>query len=485
MVPAQNQLRFAAPLVVIAVLLAQTFTHLAWLPISAHSGQVAIPWMINQGRTLFGDLLEQHAPATSLIAALAQRLIPADPVLVDRLLNLLLVLAITLLIFTLARQLGGALAGLIAVLIWFWWEPVYGNVLFYFDSLVGLLVMAALTAWIALAPRKPDWLAPVIAGLLLGGATLAKQHAWAVVIVFALWLLIAERRRLLAFSAAVLILPLAALLIAALQGNLAAYIYWNWTFNLSGYMDTSLPTGDLVRKLVFSSVFVPAFALLALRDRRPLWLLIALAWLATTADLLPRFSDDQAMAHLPLACAIGGVVLALLLPSLRALPRKWRQMRTAEAVLASIVAVLMLGWLWTGIAAYGSAPLGRAGIPAYDEFQPLAAALKQISQPGDTLFVLPETDSTPQIHVLSGMLPPGTWIKGWSWYFEAPGVLATLATEWQADPPTYLVYFPDLIAVGQPGIDQLVAFMNAHYQPVETIPAVVFHGDAVIYRYAH
>ncbi len=484
---AHNRSRLAAPLIVIAVLLVQTLTHLAWLPISAHSGQVAIPWMMNQGRTLFGDLLEQHAPATSLIAALAQRVVGGDPVLVDRLLNLLLVLALTLLIFNLARHLAGTVAGVIAALIWFWWEPVYGNVLFYFDSLVGLMIMLALTAWISLERRQPGWFAPVIAGLLLGGATLAKQHAWLGLALFGLWLLLTHRRLTTAYVVGALILPLAAVLVTVAQGTFADYIYWNWTFNLSGLMDALLPTGDLVRKLLLSNLFVPAFVLLALRQavpqRRNLWLLIAALWLSTTVDLLPRFSDDQAMAHLPLASVIGGVVLALLLPAIRSLPRRWRQITTAEAVLVSVGVMALLAWLWTGIAVYGSAPLGHAGIPAYDEFQPLAVALKQVSQPGDTLFVLPETDSTPQIHVVADLLPPSTWIKGWSWYFEAPGVLNRLSSEWQADPPTYIVYFPDLIAVGQPGIAQLVAFMNDQYEFVETVPAIVFHGDAIIYRY--
>ena len=46
---------------------------------AAHSGQVAIPWMMNQGMTLFGDIWEQHAPGSSLLAAAAQMFIDIDP----------------------------------------------------------------------------------------------------------------------------------------------------------------------------------------------------------------------------------------------------------------------------------------------------------------------------------------------------------------------------------------------------------------------
>ncbi|HVU10478.1 MAG TPA: hypothetical protein VHD90_04335 [Phototrophicaceae bacterium] len=482
-----NRSRIFTGLILLAVLIAQVLTHLGWLSISAHSGEVALPWMMNQGRVMFGNVLEQHAPGTTVIVALALRLFAAvDPVLVTRMLNLLLVLALTLLIFTLARRLAGNRAGLLAVLIWFWWEPVYGNILFYFDSVVGLLIMLALVCWLLLSARKPGWLAPLAAGFLLGGATLAKQHAWATVVLFGLWLWLYQRDQLIIYIVAALILPLAAVIGVAFQGDLPAYLYWNWQYNLSGYMPNSLPTGDLVRKLVLSNLFLPPFLLLALRRRNRFWLLIGMVWLGALADLLPRFNDIHAMAHLPLACVIGGVILTELLPdplSLAELRQKLPQIGVAELTLAGIMLMILAGWLWTGAAVYFAAPVGRAGIPAYDEFKPLAAALKTMSKPGDTLFVLPETDSTPQIHPLSGLLAPGTWVKGWFWYFDAPGIVPMLLNEWDQTPPTYIVYFPDLISVGQPGIQPLVDFMNAHYQSVETISPIPLEGDAVIYRY--
>ncbi len=468
-------------LILAGVLLAQIVTHLAWLPISAHSGQVAIPWMMNQGRTMFDNLLEQHAPATSVIAALAMRLTNADPVLVTRMLNLIVILALTLLVFGIARHFGGTLAGVIAGLIWFWWEPVYGNILFYFDTVVGLVVALALWLWLVLEKRQRQWIAPLVVGLLLGGATLAKQHAWAAVALFGLWLLIYERRRLPAYIAGALVLPILMILLIAAQGNLQTYLYWNWIYNLSGMMKPIPPTGDFFRKVVLSNAFVPIFLLLALRHDK-WWWLILLLWLAAAADYVPDFGEIHAMTQLPFACVIGGVVLAIFWPELKSL-RRLASAPAANVALAGLVIAGLVGWLWTGAAPYFSAPLGRAGIPAYDEFKPLVAALKPINQPGDTLFVLPETDSTPQLHVMTGLLPPGLWIKGWAWYFKAPNITNRLLTEWGAQPPTDIIYFPDLIPSGQPGIDPLVAFMKAHYHAVETVPNIVFHGDAMIYRW--
>ncbi len=97
------------PLIVLIAF--QTITQLFWLPTAAHSGQVAIPWMMNQGKLLFGHLLEQHAPGSTLIAALAQRLLPLEPLAVAQILNVLLLLALLSavsalpLVDTLARRL--------------------------------------------------------------------------------------------------------------------------------------------------------------------------------------------------------------------------------------------------------------------------------------------------------------------------------------------------------------------------------------------
>lgn len=61
-------------------------------------------------------------------------------------------------------------------------------------------------------------------------------------------------------------------------------------------------------------------------------------------------------------------------------------------------------------------------------------------------------------------------------------MIAFLA-EWAQTPPTYLVYFPVLAQTGLPGIEPLIAFMRDHYELVESVPDVRFHGDAEIYRF--
>ena len=96
---------------------------------------------------LFGDIWEQHAPGSSLFGAVAQALLPIEPALLIRLLNTALVMALTLLIYQLAQKLSGMpSAGILAALVWAWWEPVYGNIMLYFDTLLALCALLALIA---------------------------------------------------------------------------------------------------------------------------------------------------------------------------------------------------------------------------------------------------------------------------------------------------------------------------------------------------
>jgi hypothetical protein len=110
------------------------------------------------------------------------------------------------------------------------------------------------------------------------------------------------------------------------------------------------------------------------------------------------------------------------------------------------------------------------------------APLRSLSKPGSTLFVLPEVDSTAQIHVMADMAPPGMWAWGDYWILRAPDVKNNLLFRWAITPPDYMVYFPDQAAEHRPDIDPLVDFMNSHYEPVTRVDSIVFHGPAIIFK---
>ena len=463
-----------------ALLIIQAVTHLFWLSPSAHSGQLAIPWMMNRGMRLFGNIWEQHAPGSSLLGALAQSLIPLHPGLVIKLLNTVLVIAITVMVYQLARQLAGkASAGILAAAVWAWWEPVYGNVMLYFDTLLAGSILAALLIYCRRCGR-PTGGQIILTGLLMGLATLFKQQAWLAVGLLGIWLLVCHRswRIGLMYGLAALLLPLIQWGALFSQGLLEGYLYWNWTYNLAGTMDGVALNGDLFRKLLLSNLLVFPFAFIAFVRREGRRGLLLLMWLAGLTVLYPRFGEIHGMGHLPFAAVMSGVVLAWLCPSMA----NWRAWDLPRAALVGLGFGVGLGWLWTGAVSYIPTSMGRNAILAYDEFAGLVDEWRPHIAPGDTLFVLPETDSTPQLHPLTGMMPPGTWVKGWRWYFRPDFVLSTLTREWDSDAPDWIVVFPDYIPAAQPGVQVLLDIVERRYRLVFTRADIFGHGRAEVYR---
>lgn len=460
----------------------QALTHLFWLSPSAHSGQLAIPWMMNRGMPLFGSIWEQHAPGSSLLGALAQSLAPQmDPALLIKLLNALAVLAITVLVHQLAVQLTAKTsAGLLAAGVWAWWAPVYGNVMLYFDTLLALSVLAALLVY-GRPHEQPTRRQIILTGLLMGLATLFKQQAWLAVGLLGLWLFIQHRRWQagLVYGLAALLIPLIQWIALASQDLLTGYLFWNWEFNLSGLMDGVPLDGDLFRKLLLSNLLVFPFIILALKRGPRRFLALVWMWLATLTVLYPRFGEIHGMGHLPFTAVMSGVALAWLRPQMS----NWRMWDTPLCVLAGLALGIGLGWLWTGAVSYIPTILGPGKVLAYDEFQELVAEWRRHHiQEEDTLFVLPETDSTPQLHPLTGMMPPGTWVKGWRWYFRPDFVLPALTREWGSNPPTWIAVFPDLVPAEQPGIQTLLDIVERRYRLAFTVPDIFSHGQADVYR---
>jgi hypothetical protein len=480
--------------VVGGVLLIQAAVHIFLLRPSAQVIPVSVPWMMNHSMTLFDEILDQHAPGVPVIAAVAQRLLPFDALESARILNLLLVLFTSVLVYALAKRLHSAWAGAAAVLCWALWEPVYNNVLFYFDSLLGALIVAGVVAWFVTASNARWWLAPLLTGLLLGAGALAKQHGWAAIVLFGMWLLVtrprarAPWRDLAVFAASALMFSLLAVGVIAAQGNLETYIYWNWTYNFSGLMPSVAPKATLVFKLLLAGILAPAFAWMAFRTpgRRRDWLLVVVLAFAGATTLFPRAQELHAMGLLPMLTAMSGVVIAAALEQFhhQSLSAWFRQARLSERVVMGVALIVLVGWLRIGVIPYIPSELGFGSTPAYHEFDPLVERLRTEARPGDTLFILLETDSTTQIHVRSDMPPPGTWVVGWRWYLQALDIVDLLLEEWDETPPDYVVVFPQMIEGARPDIDPLVNFVHAHYETLATIERISFHGPATIYRIA-
>ncbi len=473
----------------------QTFLHLFWLSIPMTGGQITVPWLMSQGMTLFGDVIENRAPLTAVWLALVNQVSPLTPLDNVRLMNLLLVLLITVLVYALARQLSGGdgRAAGIAVLFWVAWEPVYANLAFYFDTVLGLFILLAIVAWIRLGP---GWPAALASGALLGAGVLAKQHGWAAVGMFGLWLLVFRRkegpimRELAAYSVGALALPALSVLIFAVQGNLSAYLYFTYTYNLSGYITPSPVDGNFIRKLLLTNALAPIYLLLMWRGQGPLRaqrILLGMMYLAALLPLVPHLGEIHAATHLPLLAVMTGLVIPQVASGWgRYRPRTLlRDISPTDAALMGIGGVVLLAWSLTVIAPLFHAPLGRGKSPGYHEFTALAQTVVALKEEGDTLEVLPKLSGSSSLFEMTGLRSPGLWAYSDASFYYVPGLAERILADWSRNPPRIVVYFPQLQRqyVGS-AIDPLVDFvLKGDYEQVAVVEAVMFNGDALVYRW--
>ncbi len=474
------------------ILVFQGIMHLFWLPISTQCGQLAIPWLMCQGRTLFDTVIEQRPPLIAALLSVLYCWLPLEPITVLKLLNSLLVVGISLLIYVLVLRLGrqNRWAALSAVVFWVWWEPVYGNTLFYFESVLGLVILLVVLTWLHAEQKNRAW-GPLIGGLLLGLATQIKPQSLLSAVVLFIWVaffapgsLRQRGRDIVLIGLGTLVVPAATVGIITAQGNLESYLYWNWLFNLRRSIGEPL-TGVFLYKMVFTHIFAPAFWLLVFRDlhRYRHWLLVGALWFANLGLLYPNMSEAHAMAMLPLLAVMSGLVVGQLLPNIRpvALSPWLRHTDVRSLMLAGLLIAVSVAWVWAGAAPYVPHPLGLGGVPAHDEFAGIAKILNMVKEVESTLFVLPELDGNAQLHAMTHMLPPGLWVNGHTMIMEAPGVLDRLLVEWAVKPPDYIVYFPELMPHAR-NIGPLVDFMYAYYEEIARVEDIMYNGDALIYR---
>jgi len=478
------------------VLVFQLVMHLMWLPLLTSVGQLTMPWLMTQGMTLYKDIRIGYNPGTAVVLAAAMRILPLEPLTALRLMDTLLVMVISVAVFWVAYQLSGRRysAAVIAVLVWTLWEPIWGNTMFYPDKFLGLFPLLTIGCWIVTEERSSGWLAPFLAGLMLGAGFMVKQHGLAMAGLFGIWLVIFGRTRrsslqnILAYCLGFAVLPVLAAAIIILQGNLQTYAFWAYTVHFLAERPTLPLSGDFLRRVALSEVFVPAFLLMALRNKedRSRSLQVTFLWVGAHALVFPRWGDNNLGTQLPLTATMSGIAIASTLPDFRGFSRSCFQgLNQSQVVLLGITVMLAVTWLFTGLIAYIPNPMGRLATPGYTEFEEVASILRTHQKSGDTLGIIPESDATSQLHVHTGMLPVGNlYYQGGGIFLPVTNIVGDILGSWQQNPPTFIVYVPDETVALVPYIDPLVDFMQAHYEEVASVPDVLYHGDVFIYHLA-
>ena len=301
-------------------------------PMSIQLGQSTVPWLMGHGFVLYRDILEHRPPLSAWIVTLVQPLLGGDTLLTVRLLHLLTVLATIVLIYAATERLSKSRgAATIAILYYTALQAVFVNIAFYFEVILGLLFIGVITL-LAQPPRDQTsgrgatWRA-VAAGVLLSLAFFSKQQAVFAIAVVVLWCLWSKMpaSRLAALLFGFCVPTIIVWGLYAAGGLWSDYYYWNFTFNaqFGGGLGGEL-NGDFIRRIALTHSWLLPFAFLSFRQAKAYWLVFGLRGCRHIFQY-PRLGEIHAAAALPMVSVAAGVVLAHLLPTVRA----WRSW-TAE-----------------------------------------------------------------------------------------------------------------------------------------------------------
>ena len=182
-------------------------------------------------------------------------------------------------------------------------------------------------------------------------------------------------------------------------------------------------------------------------------LILLLLWLATLTLALPPRRREPRHGARALRCRDVGHCAGV--SAAKAVDPNGATWDGPRAILAGLIAAVGCGWLWTGAVSYiPTSGWTRAPSSPTTNSANWRLQVRQRADDGDTLFVLPETDSTPQLHPLTGMIPPGDLGQGLALVFQA-GARSWRRSSAEWDTMRRLPgssYFPTWCAAGEPGI---------------------------------
>lgn len=478
----EDRLETTSRIILGGLVIFKIITHLfALFPRSIHLSHGAIPWLMAHDFVLYRSILEHRPPVTMFAVYSVNQLFGINTLTAVELLHLVVVLITMLTIYAAASKLSPYKAAAPLAAIYFaLLESVFLNIAFYFEVVAGMLLIIAV--WL-LSREKISDKAIVGAGFLLGVAFFTKQQSALFLVFVAAWLFLLKRnwQPLIPFAIGAAIPTTIILGSYALSGHWHDYFYWNYTFNFSSASKSvGFPSTDFIRRTIITHGWLLPLALLALKNRdRRLWLVTGLGIVAQAMHL-PRFGDIHAATGLPLVSVAFGVVTGPILRTFRWQRSEWK---TDRLVAAGTIGILIVAILPNVLVSYVPTEAGFRAVLGKTEFADLVSTMDKLTQPDDTLYVLPSSDSTAQIHPLTGLTPPGTWLIMNEYFTSKDDIMDDLLAEWHETPPTWIIWFPDMTTEAFPTSGHpILDFVHDHYHVAEELSPLPFYGKAVILR---
>ena len=340
-------------------------------------------------------------------------------------------------IYFLTKKFYSQKAALLSVIIFAFWQPIYGGSILWIDLFLPLLLLPALYF---LLSKK--WF---LAGLLLGLAILCKQNTILLVIPSAIVAFRNGKKGAIFFGG--LIVPAIYLLIKLIVWqNWDDFWFWNVVFNLKHYATLAgkFPSFNDLLKLIPPFIFILPVLYSKISHKWVFgsWILVLLLGFA------PRFGLEHFQASLPFMVILVAEFIS--------------QQRAKVMGFALGLGILSTGWFYL-------APQPYLQTRYFDqETLEVVQYVLDNTTPGDTIFLL---GAQPHIYALTNTVPPGRYFT-----FHMPWLLkfnGDKALEAVSNNPPKLVIFDINSRVDGLSIRQyanfLVEYVEGSYQRIESI----------------
>ncbi len=461
----------------------QSWAYYSYLPLSLGPRVILQPWMMHQGRLLYRDIGDEHAPLMYFILTILYSFVQNGPLLARCVLISLLTMNVWL-AFWVGKSFGGTTAGVLSALFFGLWSPLFGYGKLWHETFLSHVYLLLVMQYPSTLSKSHGFRALFVLGLLIGVALLIKQHAIVVLFSILCWDFLVSRFFSLPLSQA--IKRSALLLISTLipvvcfvgyylwtGGKLSDFVFWTIIFNIiNDYvrLASKFPGIEQMRLIAPAYLLVlPAiFFVLKSADDRIIKAKMGLAFMmliASSATAFPRFELFHLQTSLPILSVISGCVLARLLQR-----PKQSIHEEIHAFGMGIACSLLVLWGWWGGMVYYNAFRSEQPrrIWEYSDLISLRDALRERINSNECVYLLPDDEGIANLYYLMNCLPPALWVPtSYPWFtldIIKQRVLQDLATL----PPKWVIYFPNRWEIEQHG-SEIVAFVQSRYQPIERI----------------